>query len=329
MVANGMGIGGDFDLTRGDSEEPRRNSILQLRHRTPLEPPPVIDDGDDWDTHNAGSLAIPRVPVAERPSRADTFNLAAPSRQQEEIDADPDTAAGSNRLGASADQSLTPTSDDNPTADEDETTKPGPRPVDATDDDASSLHATTARTRSYRTRRFSTILILGLAGLTTPIVILSNQSARSPSTPAPVTKTAPSAHTSAGARTLTGASVREIGTAIAKTHITAKATRRTHARDVVPRRTTRHGNRRTPGPYSPAIHYSTAPSAVTSVTRTVAQSSVPAQSPPSAPVASPQPSPGATASAAHSSSTTTQRSRSTGDSAATLLGGIGSCVKGC
>ncbi len=72
-----------------------------------------------------------------------------------------------------------------------------------------------------------------------------------------------------------------------------------------------------------------APAPTAGATRTVVQSSAPSQAPTSPPVTSLQPSAGATASTAHSSSTTNQRSRSTGDSAATLLGGIGSCVKGC
>jgi hypothetical protein len=75
----------DFDLTREDPDEPRRSSVLQLR-RTRTTPAPIIDDGDDWDTRNAASLAIPsQKPLAppaidERPSdRTDAFNLEPPA----------------------------------------------------------------------------------------------------------------------------------------------------------------------------------------------------------------------------------------------------------
>ena len=247
------------------------------------------------------------------------------------------TRVATHRLGAGVDQSLAPTSDADLTVDHDDTITPtlapepvtGPRPVHAGDDDASSRYATTARTRSHRTRRLRTILILGLVGLTTPVVILDNQAQRSPRPPAPVTTTTPSTRTNAGADTLTRASTREIAAAISKAYITAQATRRTHARHVARRRAPRHHARSTPHRRSPVTHPATAPPATTSASRTVAQSPVPAQSPPSPPVTSPQPSTSATASTAHSSSTTTQRGRSTGASAASLLGGIGSCIKGC
>jgi hypothetical protein len=76
-----MGSGSDFDLTRGDSEEPRRGSVTQLRHRARPAAPPVIDEGDDWPTDNARSLAVPTPTPAATPgpvevaSRADAFNL--------------------------------------------------------------------------------------------------------------------------------------------------------------------------------------------------------------------------------------------------------------
>jgi hypothetical protein len=76
-----MGSSSDFDLTREDSDEPRRGSVTQLRHRARPTSPPVIDEGDDWPTDNARSLAIPTPTPAATPgpvevaSRADAFNL--------------------------------------------------------------------------------------------------------------------------------------------------------------------------------------------------------------------------------------------------------------
>ena len=74
----------DFDLTRKDSEEARRSSVRQLR-RTRTTQPPVLDDGDDWNTRNADSLTVPTPkpaaipPAVELPTeRADAFNLELP-----------------------------------------------------------------------------------------------------------------------------------------------------------------------------------------------------------------------------------------------------------
>jgi len=82
MVPNGMGSGSDFDLTREDSDEPRRSSVTQLRHRARPAAPPVIDEGDNWPTDNARSLAVRTPTPAATPepvelptSRADAFNL--------------------------------------------------------------------------------------------------------------------------------------------------------------------------------------------------------------------------------------------------------------
>jgi hypothetical protein len=76
-----MGNSSDFDLTREDSDEPRRSSVTQLRHRARPTAPPVIDEGDDWPTDNARSLAVPTPTPAATPgpvevaSRDDAFNL--------------------------------------------------------------------------------------------------------------------------------------------------------------------------------------------------------------------------------------------------------------
>ena len=76
-----MGSSSDFDLTREDSDEPRRGSVTQLRHHARPAAPPVIDEGDDWPTDNARSLAVPTPTPAATPgpvevaSRADAFNL--------------------------------------------------------------------------------------------------------------------------------------------------------------------------------------------------------------------------------------------------------------
>jgi len=309
MVANGMGNGSDFDLTRGDPDGPSRGTVRHLPRRNRVECAPVIDDGDDWDTHNAQSLAVPAAPATPpepSPDPAAAYDLATHTEPPQvaiapapdvNVDVDPDAHDDETKNDVVAEPVALLPVDDEPAA--------------------YTLRAPTGPTRSYTARRISAVLILALAGLTTIAVILSIQpGGSSATTPRISTGTPLTSHIAAAIQTAGRTSAAEITTLISKAHLTSKTT---HRKPPAQRRRHPRTARHTA---TAATRTKTSPP----VAQTPASNYTP---PPTSSSTSDTPTAGAVTQTHTPAPTHVTSTPKAGPTNAGALGGIGTCVKGC